>query len=76
MTLFSRISKDCQNSFTINFIFPKIKKIDEYNILADHYQGIKILFDTSLILLYCEGYWHVQASLLGFGIIINRQKSF
>jgi len=76
MTLFSRISKDCQNAFEINLILPTIKKINDYDMVRDRYLGVRILFDTSLIWVYCDGYWHIQASLLGFGIAMTRQSGY
>jgi hypothetical protein len=77
MTIFSRISKDCNNDLKIKLLLPRISRINSYNSFSDsRHRGFEFSFDTCAVFLFDVDYWYVKLSMLGFGIEIQRQTGY
>jgi hypothetical protein len=80
MTLFSRISKDCQNAFEINLILPTIKKMTDSNEWTsdprDPEKCINIEFNTQFLYKKDSTFWCLVLTIFGFGFTITKQSGY
>lgn len=84
MTLFSRMSKDDEpyKKFKVELNLPvircnsKLASNENAWMKLDDYRSTAIMFDTCICYTYCEGYFFLNLSLLGFGVSITRQYEY